>query len=361
MSARQKFEQQDEKFAKWCPQTWQIISGRRYVVPDYRAQDYANQVELISSFKRYFDHLLLRMPIEDDWGTHFDNLTRALAHNRPTYFLERELGEAFCRTELPADLELSVIKWKFPQMRILLPLGLLHLEGEKLGTQTGPFSYPYLDIFRIDKGRKLELPKEVAIELESCTPIARILEERGLFPQPSLNPPEADGAPVAGVGLCSMCIVANRPWYRAIWSSQRTLDIPKINQSMDLKGSYSGDEQEWFLKAQHLALNILLFMSSSPADVQPLEELRKPRVVGDRFVSGFYKARFIGDAQRKRVRNQPEVLAEKIARTGLESAHAAHWVAGSWRQQPHGPKSSLRKLIWVQPYFAQGNKEARDE
>jgi len=351
--SKQKFHEQDEKFAKWCPQTWQIISGRRYVVPDYRARDYANQVELISWFKRYFDHLLMEGGFEEDSGTHFENIAKALAHNRPTYFLERELGEAFCRTELPTGLDLDIIKWKFPQMRIILPLGLLHLEGEKLRNKPGPFSYPYLDIFRIDKGAKVALPKQVTLELEACTPIIRVLEARGLADILRLT---ANSPDPGGIGICSMCNVAGEFGFRTIWSSQTNLDIAEINRSMDMKGAYTGDEQKWFLKAQHLALNILLFMSSSSPDIQPLEELRKPRFLGRHFVSGLYKARFIGDSQRKRLKSEPEVIADKLVPAAPGSAHASHWVAGFWRQQPHGPASSLRKLIWIQPYFAQGKK-----
>jgi hypothetical protein len=90
----------------------------------------------------------------------------------------------------------------------------------------------------------------------------------------------------------------------------------------------------------------------------PLLELAgPPRLEGKHFVSGLYHAKFVGDSQRKRVKIEPQITAAKVSKIGSGSSHAAHWVAGFWRQQPYGPLGSLRKLIWIQPYFAQGNKE----
>jgi hypothetical protein len=204
MSARQKFEHKDELFARWYPRSWQIISARRYIVPDYRQADYANQIELISRFRDYFEHLLAGTFNDDNFGVHFENVAKALEHRRPTYFLERELGEAFCRTELPTVIEPELIKWKFPQMRIMLPLGLLQLEGEKINGAAGSFRYSYLDIVRIDAGNEVRLPKEVRLELEAAGAGERI-QIPGWVP----NADALDGyglrSPCDSIGICSMC------------------------------------------------------------------------------------------------------------------------------------------------------------
>jgi hypothetical protein len=241
---------------------------------------------------------------------------------------------------------------------VQLPLGLLQLEGEKIAGHAGPFSYSYLDIVRMDKGSVVRFPKEVALEAEAAGAYERI-QIPGWQKSKSTLDDYGLRSPCDSIGVCAMCSVGEGSYFKAIYSSYEKLT--DINQALDLKGSYTGDDQDWFRKALHLALNILLFMSSSPLELEPLTELRKPSVVGDRFVSGLYQARFIGDSQRKRLKHEPEIIAQPFVQTGSGSAHAAHWVAGSWRQQPHGPKSSLRKLIWVQPYFAQGNKEEPPE
>lgn len=133
------------------------------------------------------------------------------------------------------------------------------------------------------------------------------------------------------------------------------VDIEKLNRSICLDEVINPQNFNVLdARLKHLALNILLFMSSAPSESEPPAELRKPRLVGDRFVSGLYKARFVGDSQRKTLKGKPEIIAEKMPKVGSHSAHAAHWVAGHWRQQPHGPKSSLRKLTWIRPYQTSG-------
>jgi hypothetical protein len=39
-------------------------------------------------------------------------------------YLERELGELLVRTEIPADFSADDIRWRWPEMRIVLPKGI---------------------------------------------------------------------------------------------------------------------------------------------------------------------------------------------------------------------------------------------
>jgi hypothetical protein len=41
-----------------------------------------------------------------------------------------------------------------------------------------------------------------------------------------------------------------------------------------------------------------------------------------------------------------------------ESHLRPHWRKGHLKSQPHGPKLSLRKIIWIQPYCT-GNREEK--
>jgi len=41
--SKHEFNPACQILARYCPKTWQIISGRRYLVPDYRQRDYGNQ------------------------------------------------------------------------------------------------------------------------------------------------------------------------------------------------------------------------------------------------------------------------------------------------------------------------------
>jgi hypothetical protein len=130
-----KFDKETEAFARACPRTWEVISGRRYLLPNYRQADYANQVELIGQYVQYladfcsgqYDAGGLEGEVEA-WDATLCNFALGLAHKRPTYFLERELGEKLMRVFLPDPLDPELIKWRFPQLRIMLPKNLLRID-----------------------------------------------------------------------------------------------------------------------------------------------------------------------------------------------------------------------------------------
>jgi hypothetical protein len=40
--------------------------------------------------------------------------------------------------------------------------------------------------------------------------------------------------------------------------------------------------------------------------------------------------------------------------SGTHASPRGHWVSGFWREQPHGPKHSLRKTLWIEPFWRGG-------
>jgi hypothetical protein len=76
------------------------------------------------------------------------NYAMALRYDRPTLYCERELGEALQRTDLPSDLTVADLNFKWPQLRIILPLNLLTInrEGQL-------YSVTYLDMSMVQGGR----------------------------------------------------------------------------------------------------------------------------------------------------------------------------------------------------------------
>jgi hypothetical protein len=354
--SKRDFDEEAKLFAHNCPRTWQVISARRYLVPAYRQNDYANQIDLINEFLQQLADFC--SGVADDTETAIRdatlcNLALALKHNRQTYFLERELGEALMRTELPEPLNPEMIKWKFPQIRIMLPKDLI------LADYAGRITWlTHLDIARFDQGKRVSFPDDVVKELETDPRISANRAHAGKGP---MGQEGFTYRNTGGLALSSRFVHPDFPdesMSLSVLEAWPLVDIGKLNGSICLDEVINPQNLNVLdARLKHLALNVLLFMSSAPMELEPPEELRKPSVVGERFVSGLYKARFVGDSQRKSLKNDPNVIAEKMPKETSQSPHAAHWVAGHWRQQPHGSKSSLRKLIWVQPYFAQGHKE----
>jgi hypothetical protein len=354
-----KFDWETELFARHCPKTWKVISGRRYLLPDYRQADYPNQVELINEYvQRLADFCSGSYDPKPGEGVHswdaiLCNLALGLEHHRPTYFLEWELGEKLMRVLLPDPLGPELIKWKFPQMRIMLPKDLVRVDYVEGRVQ----SLAYLDIARFDQNKRISLPKELVRELELDP---RISANRLKANKASLSKEGFRYAASGGITITSRMIHPDFPGESKVCSileSWPLIDIQKLNRSICLDEVINSvNWQVVDVRVKHLALNILLFLSSSPENFRLLEPIRAPKTKGKRFISGLYPAKFVGDSQRMKVRVQPNVIAPKPASSG--SAHAAHWVAGHWRHQGIGSRESpSTKLILIYPYFAEGNKD----
>jgi hypothetical protein len=93
------------EYAKKFPVTWNRVIKKRYELPQYRQADYYNQDALNAFFMDYFvTRYKVRVDLADTpnkvgWALE----CLALHHDRPTFYLERELGEALVRTEIPGD------------------------------------------------------------------------------------------------------------------------------------------------------------------------------------------------------------------------------------------------------------------
>jgi hypothetical protein len=359
-----KFDRETESFARHCPKTWEVISGRRYILPLYRQADYANQVQLINEYTQYLaDYCSGTMDHEDgkfdkdSKCAHLCNLALALARKRPTYYLERELGEKLMRVVLPDPLDPALIRWPVPQMRIMLPKNLLRAEFKT--DRITPVHF--LDIARYDADKRIAFPKELVRELalDPRISVNRFNSRMGSLENEAMNNTESGG-------LVTVSRLTH-PEFPNEFSTFFTLqawplvDIQKLNQSICLDADLITEKNFKIFgeRLRHLALNILLFLSSSPENFQLLEPIRAPKTKGKRFISGLYPAKFVGDSQRVKVRHEPNVIASKPTKPG--SAHAAHWVAGHWRHQLIGPRESpSTKLVLIYPYFAEGNKESNE-
>src|SRR5260221_12844474 len=155
-----------------CPQLHRAIFGKRFLLPMYRIADYENQDALnqpmydwflaaLNGQVNYSDPLMRMLLV---------NYALALCYNRPTLYCERELGEALERTDLPADLSTADIRWRWPQMRIVLPLGTISpREGH---------SVTHLDMCLVGPGQTVNWPEPIRIELQSFEPAIPLVENQ---------------------------------------------------------------------------------------------------------------------------------------------------------------------------------------
>jgi hypothetical protein len=331
-----------QSLATQFPKTWQRVAEKRYVLPKYRQEDYYNQ-DLLNFY--LLDHIMAfgRGAFEDDAPNTaaYINECLALEYGRPTFYLERELGAAFLRTEVPGDLEADDIHWRWPQMRIVIPKGLITIER---GGQ--PRNLIFIDVAQVDASTPTHIPDECALELETHkgwkSKAIRFRVEGECLVTQSLVDCATTANPFASVG----------------YGGTQPIEHMKLN-AIRLFSNIGGsmlpiDDLDQRLVAQidSLLLNILLYMSEIPVEHEP-KELRKPKVEGKRFISGLYPARFVGDLQ---LRSKPRPR-EEAEPTGRHLP--GHWRSGHWRRQAHGPGWAKHKLIWILPYRTTGETDEK--
>lgn len=336
------------QISRHCPRLWRAISQKRYLLPKYRQPDYYSQ-ELLDALLGIF----LGTYSADSYGQKPDAIIRsmyttgvmALQEGRPIYFLERELGEALLRTQLPLDLSTDDIHWRRRQMRIMLPRELIALKrnGETRSAM-------YLDIGRAKVAEWLELPKEIAAEIrvfslvrgqsvDAPIPIP-IFDRSGMVAGTQLSP-DSDGQP--GENYATI-----RPFEGLKLSEIKV----GYDQHFDTGSVMDESDDEFLGRIEHLALNVLLFMSATPLeyDVSPTGAIRKLQIVNDRVIPGLFPAKFVGQSQ---YRPSKTTTLHATQHTGRHVAQ--HWAAGHWKRQPVGPRWSERKLIWIEPYQTQAS------
>ena len=128
--------------------------------------------------------------ISGDYGKAPDHVIRlmymsavlALQEQRPTYFLERELGEPLMRTQVPGDLTTDDIHWRWGHVRIMLPKGLITIQRDGQEERDAMF----LDIAKAKAGELSQLSPEMTHELSNFALMYGRLKMRDI-PDPRLR------------------------------------------------------------------------------------------------------------------------------------------------------------------------------
>lgn len=110
-------------------------------------------------------------------------------------------------------------------------------------------------------------------------------------------------------------------------------------------------------------LNIVTYINTMPNDVvrRPMSEKQKALIEKSKRIQGAKRRKVIQQLQE--YGKQPFVVGTRV-RIGSElsrvakalgsgrSPSVASYVRGHWARQPHGPRNSLRKIIWREPHWS---------
>jgi hypothetical protein len=349
---------------KFAPHFDRLFYGKRYIVPQYRQADYYDQM---LANRMAASSLLVPCQIDQDQGIDdvanaaLCNVLQAMRHGRPQLWLERELAEPFMRTQLPDDMEAADIHWRWAGFRVHLPKGILRLAGKDGWPD---HDLMFIDICSIPIQSYLSIPEPYASEIcalgkEYGWPepeLARHLKTTAYKQSALMIAGNLDGGTDQHISYEAlkrgdlMTYAVVKPWDEAVRLGQ----IRRItNADGDLSSPYEVTETDHAFceKMLHLALNILLWLGSTPLEYPSETVLRKPRLEGKHHVPGLYAARFVGASQLRPTPNA------HVASQATGRHLSAHWRAGHWKRQAFGPKHTQRKYIWLRPYQTHGQTE----
>jgi hypothetical protein len=316
-------------FEARCPQLHRAILGKRYLLPQYRIADYENQDALNQPMIDWFRAALSgRIDFTNDlMRMMLVNYAMSLCYNRPTLYLERELGEALVRTDLPPDLSTKDIRFKWPQLRIILPSGTISREE---------YSVSYLDLCLVEARQTVHWPEPIRSELQSFPLVENQLTGTGFNLLGAIGPTFYS--------------------YRSAWNDQTLQQSGRVCD-------HTCDQTDRNLTDRmfRLSLNLLLFLSAAPLEYDPAHCERPARLEGNHLKPALARAHFVGqEAYRPKPKPSPKKPTRQLP--GDRRHFGAHWAAGHWRRTACGKGRSERRLQWISVYFAGGKGEhATDE
>jgi hypothetical protein len=262
------------------------------------------------------------------------------------YCLERELGEALLRTQLPGDLETDDINWRWGSVRVMLPKGLISIER----TGQAKRDAMYLDISKAKAEVMHGLPATMSRELGHLALQFGRLKAKDI-PTPIFD---HDGMVVCCQLSGDMETDPGMNYGLVRPFEGRKLKDIRVGGHFETGSSVDETDDQLLDRMEHLAVNILLFMGSVPLEYEAkeLEPIRKLKTVNDRVIPGLWPAKFVGRSQY-RPSQKPSYHTAQFTGKKLPK----HWRAGHWKRQVYGLKRGERKLIWIEPYETFGPQE----
>lgn len=356
------------EFVKFAPRLQHLIYGKRYILPNYRNADYYPQHGADVLFSgNLLDPIALGRLNDDVANCAYTNALRAMSCGRPQLWLEKELAEAFMRSQLPGDFEAADVKWRWPGMRIHLPKGILRIVP-KAGAREHDLMY--LDICHVPCNQVLSTPEpylsEIAV-LAKRYGWAHAIDRTIVNLKTTAYNREAlmisgnlDGPRLHGFVMTFDQEAGDYMIYGVV----KPFDDVTLQQIARVTGTRTHlaspyesteDDDRFCERILHLGLQCLLYLGSMPLVYEAEEVLRKAKMEGKRAIPALLRAKFVGQSQ---LRAQPAHSAQPVHPTGRHLP--GHWKCGHWKRQPFGPKFAERKLVWIQPYQTHGPQDEKE-
>jgi hypothetical protein len=268
------------------------------------------------------NHLLLQggMSANSTFVAVEGQMAHLLQFDVPTFYVSSELIFAAARTDLPTDMLLEAVPFPFEALVFMFPKGTIHHPSQG--------DCPYVVVSRTRKGQEYKLPLKdvtfgVTVERPAITVSTYLPNESQCYHK-------------------TIDIFSEETMKSAF---ERASKIPyEISGGTlpDAERALSTTDGEFIDLLWLLGMTLVLIMASGENLLEPGTRLKtiKPKKPSDQPVD-YWSPSYLGRVYKAKTDSQSG---------DPESQLRPHWRKGHLKSQPHGPRSALRKTIWIQPY-----------
>lgn len=301
------------------PDLWMKLYPRRYEVLGSYDTPKAASYTMLDSIARFMKGGKETEQAEALW-------TAAMVlHRVPLYYIARDLTEALLQTRAGTEVDWAEMKMPHEAAVFMLPKGSLPHKT------CGEVSF--IGYSRTFAGDELPLPLpdrktfDFTCMNTNLTIIVRLSEGFTLHWMLDPSVGMVDPRDVMGsIGLASM---------------------PAHTSAGRLPGM-DDEDTAVMIRAVELLFNILLFMASKPQMVEMGAMLKRVHNKRDGRPLEYWTPHVIGRSYKLRR------IYDKTVEHGHHSSPRGHWVSGFWREQPHGEGRTLRRTLWIEPFWRGG-------
>lgn len=319
-----KYRETAEALEKNFPELWQTCYPRRY------NELGGTQYDSPKTVARAMLDAFLSFHMSDTVGTTEQNealwASTMVKFGVPTYYLSHDMAVALTQTTPAEVLDCMNIKLPFDAAAFMLPVDVLtHREY-------GPISF--------------------------------VGYARGL-PGTSLNCPHPKPRStyklhnIGGTFTIYLRTMRGQMLHWTYDTGIRLVDLKNDEELEELQKHYShtsrlGMESQSFTPADIAAMiraikfifNVILLLTHKPELVEAARLLKRVNKGPGKPIE-YWSPHIIGRNYKLRY--------EHHEATGTHASPRGHWVSGFWREQPYGPQRSLRKTLWIEPFWRGGD------
>lgn len=304
----------EQKLRALNPALWDALYPRAYVAHG----NYASPKQAAASMM--LNILGQVMSPQADMPTRYASLTctRLVEYSMPTYFVSSNLLHACLQTSLPEGFPYSDLRWPLPAMLFILPRGAVSSPADG--------DCRFIALARHGKGENVErLP--------------------GLPPFPNVFTYDCFShyANTSGNAVFAGYIPTHTdPMLTDVLSGEKHFSPGIVGLTASGELAYEtikGSDGDFMGLTVSIGLRLLLLLNARPELLTSARELRKSDPSAKKPKSALWSPNIIGE--------RFQAVSDDSVRSGRSPRW--HWRRGHYRNQPHGPGLSQRKILWIEP------------